>query len=82
VSLSPTTGAVPSIVDRLVSLGFESRLVANPIGGAEPVTVQLTRNQIHELRVNVGDRVYLRALPASGDFSRVRIPGPVASRAT
>jgi sulfate/thiosulfate transport system ATP-binding protein len=82
VSVSPTTGAVPAVVDRVVSLGFESRLVANPIGGAEPVTVQLTRNQIHELRANVGDHVYLRALAATGTPPRVRIPDPVASPLT
>jgi sulfate transport system ATP-binding protein len=48
-----------AVVERLVSLGFETRLVAHPVGGGEPVTVQLTRNQIHELDLKVGDTIHL-----------------------
>jgi sulfate transport system ATP-binding protein len=59
VSTRGTTGSHKAVVERLVSLGFETRLVANPSGGGEPVTVQLTRNQIQELNLNVGDTVFL-----------------------
>jgi sulfate transport system ATP-binding protein len=58
VSVVPD-GSQEAVVDRLTSLGFETRMVANPVGGGEPVTVQLTRNQIHELKLKVGSHVYL-----------------------
>ena len=58
-------GAQKATLERLVSLGFETRIVATPIDGAEPITVQLTRNQVHELSLKVGDEVYLSALPAA-----------------
>jgi sulfate transport system ATP-binding protein len=59
VSTRPTTGAHRATLERVVSLGFETRIVATPAGGGEPVTVQLTRNQVHELALEVGDTVYL-----------------------
>jgi sulfate transport system ATP-binding protein len=59
VGLRRVTGAQEAVVDRLTSLGFETRIVANPTDGSEPVRVQLTRNQIHELGLEVGTRVYL-----------------------
>ena len=58
-------GTQKATLERLVSLGFETRIVATPIDGAEPITVQLTRNQVHELSLKVGDEVYLSALPAA-----------------
>jgi sulfate transport system ATP-binding protein len=59
-----TSGGMPATIERLVSLGFETRMVARVSGdGAEPVTVQLTRNQIHDLGIDVGDTVYLRPSP-------------------
>jgi sulfate transport system ATP-binding protein len=59
VLLEPRAGSHPVTVDRLTSLGFETRLVANPVGGGEPVTVQLTRKQIHDLDLKVGDTAHL-----------------------
>jgi sulfate transport system ATP-binding protein len=59
VSTKAETGAQEAIVDRLTSLGFETRIVAKPTNNAAPVTVQLTRNQIHELDLKVGSRIYL-----------------------
>jgi sulfate transport system ATP-binding protein len=61
VSQRESAGTHAAVVERLVSLGFETRLVARPVGGGEPVTVQLTRNQIHELDLHVGDTVHLNA---------------------
>jgi len=63
VSRSGSSGGYAATIDRLISLGFETRLIATPGGGADPVTVQLTRNQIHELGLGVGDRVYLTPSP-------------------
>lgn len=61
IHVSRTAGSAghPARIERLVSLGFETRLVADPGPGADPVTVQLTRNHIHELALEVGDQVYL-----------------------
>jgi sulfate transport system ATP-binding protein len=69
VSLTPDPKAQVAIVERLVSLGFETRLVAHPVNGGEPVTVQLTRNQIHELDLKVGDTVHLSAYPTTSPLS-------------
>jgi sulfate/thiosulfate transport system ATP-binding protein len=49
------------LVDRLVSLGFETRMIAHPVNGGEAITVQLTRNQIQELELKVGNTVHLTA---------------------
>jgi sulfate transport system ATP-binding protein len=59
VSASPEAGAHEAVVDRLTSLGFETRIVARPVNNGPAITVQLTRNQIHELDLRVGSRVYL-----------------------
>jgi sulfate transport system ATP-binding protein len=71
VSLEPDPKAEVAVVERLVSLGFETRLVANPVNGGEPVTVQLTRNQIHELDLKIGDTVHLTAHPTTSPLSAV-----------
>jgi sulfate/thiosulfate transport system ATP-binding protein len=63
VSKKAATGAQRATLDRVVSLGFETRIVATPADGSEQVTVQMTRNQVHELALKVGDPVYLNALP-------------------
>src|SRR3954452_2557156 len=60
VSMTEEPGSTEAVVDRLTSLGFETRLVANPTDGSEPIRVQLTRNQIQERNLEVGSRVYLR----------------------
>ncbi|HVU61461.1 MAG TPA: TOBE-like domain-containing protein [Mycobacteriales bacterium] len=64
-------GSIPATLDRVVSLGFETRVVAIPHADAEPVTVQLTRNQIDELALEVGDTVYLRG--QDGDRQQDRV---------
>jgi sulfate transport system ATP-binding protein len=71
VSTSGAPGALRATLDRVVSLGFETRIVATADGDDEPVTVQLTRNQVHELGLSVGDTVYLNAFPTPGRLSSV-----------
>jgi sulfate transport system ATP-binding protein len=78
VSLRSERGAQRGMVQRLTSLGFETRIVVDPVGPGEPVTVQLTRNQIQELGLDVGTTVYLSTVGTRG---RSRMPGaskPVA----
>jgi sulfate transport system ATP-binding protein len=60
VSTTRTEG-VEGVVERVVALGFEIRIVVDPADGKEPVTVQLTRGQAQELDLKVGDPVWLRA---------------------
>jgi sulfate transport system ATP-binding protein len=76
VSLEAAPAAHVAIVERLVSLGFETRLLANPVNGGEPVTVQLTRNQIHELDLKLGDTVHLTSFPSTARMSGVGAPAP------
>ncbi|MGN6472380.1 MAG: TOBE-like domain-containing protein, partial [Mycobacteriales bacterium] len=71
VDTQGSASSVRATLDRVVSLGFETRIVATPHDGGEPVTVQLTRNQIHELALNIGDTVHLNALPAPGRLAPV-----------
>jgi sulfate transport system ATP-binding protein len=59
VSTGAGSGAQEAVIDRLTSLGFETRIVAVPTNNQSPITVQLTRNQIHELNLQVGSTVYL-----------------------
>jgi sulfate transport system ATP-binding protein len=66
ISARAEAGAREAVIDRLTSLGFETRIVAKPVDNAPPVTVQLTRNQISELGLEVGSRVYLSAAATSG----------------
>jgi sulfate transport system ATP-binding protein len=61
VSKTAGTASRGATVDRVVSLGFETRIVATPDDGAGAVTVQLTRNQINDLALDVGDKVFLDA---------------------
>jgi sulfate transport system ATP-binding protein len=77
VSLRKSAGSHPAVVERLVSLGFETRLVAKPADGGKPVTVQLTRNQIHELNLKVGDTVHLLASPTNAQTAAVGAATPV-----
>jgi sulfate transport system ATP-binding protein len=71
VGTEASPGAERATLDRVVSLGFETRIVATPHDGGDPITVQLTRNQIHELALNVGDTIYLSALPTPGRLASV-----------
>jgi sulfate transport system ATP-binding protein len=80
-----TTGCRPggheATVDRLISLGFQTRLIAT-LADQQPVTVQLTRAQAGELGLGPGDTVCLRAKPAPDRASLALIapgqppPGP------
>jgi sulfate transport system ATP-binding protein len=60
VSADRVPQAHEAIVERLVSLGFQTRLDATLTDG-QPVSVQLTRAQAQELDVGTGDIVFLRA---------------------
>ncbi|HVT64803.1 MAG TPA: sulfate ABC transporter ATP-binding protein [Mycobacteriales bacterium] len=71
VAKSASTKSQEAKVERVVSLGFETRIVASPADGAEDVTVQLTRNQISDLALNVGDIVYLDAPTPPGRIKAV-----------
>ncbi|HWA64941.1 MAG TPA: TOBE-like domain-containing protein [Mycobacteriales bacterium] len=62
VSTKAEAGGQRARLERVISLGFETRVVASPSDGGEPITVQLTRNQVHELALDVGSEVYLTAL--------------------
>jgi sulfate transport system ATP-binding protein len=64
----------PAVINRLVSLGFETRVVAHPVGGGEPITVQLTRKQIHDLGLKAGDNVHLSTYPAGSALSSLNTP--------
>jgi sulfate transport system ATP-binding protein len=59
VSNESSPNAHVVLVDRLVSLGFETRMVAHPVNGGEAITVQLTRTQIQELDLKAGNTVHL-----------------------
>ncbi|MDR0342803.1 MAG: TOBE-like domain-containing protein [Nocardiopsaceae bacterium] len=59
VSTGRHPAASEAIVERLVSLGFTTRLEATLADG-QPVTVQLTRAQAAELDIGTGDIVFLR----------------------
>jgi sulfate/thiosulfate transport system ATP-binding protein len=65
VSTTPGTGAYQATVERVVSLGFETRLVATPAGGGTPITIQLTRREVNDLNLEVGDTIYLGILTAA-----------------
>jgi sulfate/thiosulfate transport system ATP-binding protein len=81
VSRRGGAGAHKAVVERLVSLGFETRLVAAPTGDGEPVTVQLTRNQIHELDLQVGDTVHLIASPTTAQTAARGTPASAVGSA-
>jgi sulfate transport system ATP-binding protein len=76
VSKTPSADAQVATVDRLVSLGFETRLVAHPVSGGEAITVQLTRNQIHELDLKVGDTIHLTVYPTTSPLAAVGAAPP------
>jgi sulfate transport system ATP-binding protein len=64
VSADRDPAAHEAIVERLISLGFQTRLEATLPDG-QGVTIQLTRAQAQELAVSPGDIVFLRPpLPA------------------
>jgi sulfate/thiosulfate transport system ATP-binding protein len=56
----PTDGAVEAMVQRIVHLGFEVR-VELETGDGEPLTAQLTRDEIEQLELLEGQIVYAAA---------------------
>ncbi len=58
VSRTPSPGATPAVVTRIVSLGFEIRVEAT--AGDHPVWAQLSRADARVLDVRPGDTVHLR----------------------
>jgi sulfate/thiosulfate transport system ATP-binding protein len=74
VAAQASADSHPAVVNRLVSLGFETRVVAHPVGGGEPITVQLTRKQIHDLGLKVGDNVHLSTYAAGSALSSLNTP--------
>ena len=65
VSADRDPAAFEAIVERLVSLGFQTRLEATLPDG-QGVTIQLTRAQAQELAVGPGDIVFLRSPHPAG----------------
>jgi sulfate transport system ATP-binding protein len=65
VSRSPSSGSMPAVVTRVVSLGFEVRIEA--LAGDRDVWAQLTRSSARELDVKPGDTVHLS--PSADAFS-------------
>ena len=61
VFTDPVDGGVQAMIERVVGLGFHSRVEAVLPDGAE-VTVQLTRAHAQQLELRTGDIVYLRAI--------------------
>jgi sulfate transport system ATP-binding protein len=81
VSTTAEPGSVDATVDRLTSLGFETRIVAKPAADAPPVTIQLTRNQIHEMNLAVGTKVHLSTYSTPDRVSMPAIPQAVVPAA-
>ncbi|HTR70372.1 MAG TPA: TOBE-like domain-containing protein [Mycobacteriales bacterium] len=82
VSCAPGSGAYQATIERIVSLGFETRLVAAPTSGGPPVTVQLTRREIGDLDLEIGDTVYLTAHSGRKPSARQSNPIDVSRPAT
>jgi sulfate transport system ATP-binding protein len=67
----PRDGALEAQVSRVVHLGFEVR-VELELDDGDPLTVQLSRDELAELELAAGDIVWVRR-PAAGDASAVRL---------
>jgi sulfate transport system ATP-binding protein len=63
---APGEGTVAAKVERMVRLGFEVRVDALPVGGGDPVSVQLTRAQAESLGLDRGVEVHLRRVAPPG----------------
>jgi len=59
IRLEPNGSTVPATVERVVSLGFEVRVLLT-LEDRQPVSVQLTREQSQELELAPGDAVFVR----------------------
>jgi sulfate transport system ATP-binding protein len=63
VSATALDGGLRAVVERVVALGFEIRVVARTPVDADPVTVQLTRAQARDVDVRAGDEIWLHVPP-------------------
>ncbi len=70
VARAATPGSHRAVVQRIVALGFETRLTAASTGDTAPVTVQLTRAQARELDLRQGHEVWLREARTHGPTVR------------
>ena len=64
VLADPTPGAHEAMIERVLGLGFHSRIDAVLPDGSS-VTVQLTRAHAQQLELGVGDIVFLRHMPGT-----------------
>jgi len=64
VSTDPTDNAHQAMIERVLGLGFHSRVDAVLADGST-VTVQLTRAHAQQLELSVGDIVFLRQMPGT-----------------
>jgi len=68
VFTDPVDGGSQAMIERVVGLGFHSRIEAALPDGTD-VTVQLTRAHAHELGLRTGDIVYLRAIAGAASHA-------------
>jgi sulfate transport system ATP-binding protein len=59
IQLEPNGNTVPASVERVISLGFEVRVLLNLEDG-QSATVQLTRDEAQQLELAAGDAVFVR----------------------
>jgi sulfate transport system ATP-binding protein len=59
IRLEPNGNTVPASVERVISLGFEVRVLLNLEDG-QSATVQLTRDEAQQLELAAGDAVFVR----------------------
>jgi sulfate transport system ATP-binding protein len=59
IRLEPNGNTVPASVERVVSLGFEVRVLLN-LEDDQSATVQLTRDEAQQLELATGDSVFVR----------------------
>ena len=64
VLADPTDGTHQAMIERVLGLGFHSRIDAVLADGST-VTVQLTRAHAQQLELSVGDIVFLRQMPGT-----------------
>lgn len=64
VLADPADGAHQAMIERVLGLGFHSRIDAVLADGST-VTVQLTRAHAQQLELAVGDIVFLRQMPGT-----------------
>jgi sulfate transport system ATP-binding protein len=68
----PAPGAEEAMVERVVHLGFEVKVVFSLAGGRE-LTVQVTRAHAHQLELEAGQIVYVRVDPGATPVRRPRL---------